>query len=446
MQKRYFIIGVLGLLAACLLAVVVYNIPFVNERLGWRVENLRTQVRHALNPPEQAVFIPQENDQATMEAIVQATVQAALATPTPTHTQMAPVGAGSGPILEASPTPEATPTATPTPIPLPEEVALSGYRHEWQQMNNCGPATLAMGLSFWGWEGNQTDTRAVLRPNFRQVDDKNVNPDEMVAYVQAQDGLSALTRIGGDIELLKRLLASGYPVLIEKGLQHSPKDWMGHYVLVTGYNEARQHFITQDSYTGPGENVLVPYSELSERWWRDFNYVYVVIYPSSQEAEVLSILGANADEQENARLAAAKAESEIASLSGRNLYFAWYNLGSSRVRLGDYGGAAVAYDQAFGIYPSIPEDDRPWRMLWYQFGPYAAYTQTGRYQDVQNLANQTLYTLGNPILEESLYWQGRAQEGLGQTDQAVSSYRQAVAINPDSTPALVELARLGVSP
>lgn len=443
MRKRTFLIGVFGFLAICLLAVAIYNVPFVHERLAWRVENLQTQVRHALNPPEQAVFVPQQNDQATMEAIVQATVDAALKAPaTPAVTQTPAVVAEAGP----SPTPEPTPTITPTFTPLPGEVALTGYRHEWQQMNNCGPATLAMGLSYWGWVGDQTDTRAVLRPNFHQVDDKNVNPEEMVAYVQAQNGLSALTRIGGDIELLKRLLAAGYPILIEKGLQHSPKDWMGHYVLVTGYNEDRQRFITQDSYTGPGENAMVPYADLSERWWRDFNYVYVVIFPSEQEAQVLAILGANAGEQENARQAAAKAESEIASLSGRDLYFAWYNLGSSRVRLGDYGGAAVAYDQAFAIYPSIPEDDRPWRMLWYQAGPYEAYYHTGRYQDVLNLANQTLFTLGKPILEESLYWQGRAQEALGQIDLAISSYRQAATIHPNSTPWLAELQRLGVSP
>ena len=430
------------MLAACLLAVALYNVPFVHERLAWRVENLQTRVRHALYPPEQAVFIPQQNDQATMEAIVQATVQAALINPSPTLAPPTITQTAPGP----TPTPEPTPTVTPTFTPLPDEVTLTGYRHEWQQMNNCGPATLAMGLTFWGWEGDQTDTRAVLRPNFRQADDKNVNPHEMVAYVEAQSGLGALARIGGDIELLKRLLAAGYPVLIEKGLQHSPKDWMGHYVLVTGYNEGRQHFITQDTYTGPGENVLVPYAELSERWWRDFNYVYVVIFPSERESDVLEILGTHADVEENARLAVEKAEVEITLLSGRNLYFAWYNLGSSKALLGDYAGAALAYDQAFSIYPSIPEDDRPWRMLWYQAGPYEAYYHSGRYLDVLNLANQTLFTLGSPILEESLYWQGRAQEELGQTDQAISSYRQAVAINPDSTPALAELQRLGLTP
>ena len=442
MQKRPFLTGIVGLVAACLLVVVLYNVPFVHERLAWRVESLQTRLRHALNPPEQAVFIPQQNDQATMEAIVQATVQAALINPSATLAQPTLTVTLPGP----TPTPQPTATITPTTTPLPSEVALTGYRHEWQQMNNCGPATLAMGLSFWGWEGDQTDTRAVLRPNFRTVDDKNVNPQEMVDYVETQSGLGALARIGGDIEMLKRLLAAGYPVLIEKGLQHSPKDWMGHYVLVTGYNEARQQFITQDSYTGPGENALVPYAELSERWWRDFNYVYVVIFPSERESNVLGILGVHADEAENARLAAEKAEGEASQLSGRNLYFAWYNLGSSKVHLGDYAGAALAYDQAFAIYPSIPEDDRPWRMLWYQTGPYEAYYHSGRYQDVLNLASQTLFTLGNPILEESLYWQGRAQEALGQVDQAVSSYRQAAAINPDSTPALAELQRLGLTP
>ena len=32
-----------------------------------------------------------------------------------------------------------------------------------------------MALSFWGWQGDQRDTRAYLRPNFATVDDKNVN-------------------------------------------------------------------------------------------------------------------------------------------------------------------------------------------------------------------------------------------------------------------------------
>jgi len=34
-------------------------------------------------------------------------------------------------------------------------MALNGIIHHFQTWNNCGPANLAMALSFWGWEGNQ---------------------------------------------------------------------------------------------------------------------------------------------------------------------------------------------------------------------------------------------------------------------------------------------------
>src|SRR5690606_18275268 len=104
-------------------------------------------------------------------------------------------------------------------------------------------------------------------------------------------------------------------------------------------------------------------------WWRDFNYVFVVAYPPEREAEVLSILGPLADETAAYRLAAERARQEIAVLNGRDLFFAWYNLGSSLVGLQEYPAAAEAYDQAFAVYATLPEADRPWRVLWYQTGP-----------------------------------------------------------------------------
>jgi hypothetical protein len=266
----------------------------------------------------------------------------------------------------------------------------------------------------------------------------------MQDYVESQAGMAAVTRFGGDLDTLKRFIAAGFPVVIEKGLQPAPKDWMGHYVLVNGYDDGSQEFLTQDSYTGPGTDVRVPYADLQERWWRDFNNVYLVIYPSDREAEVTALLGPQADQTANYQYAAEKADQETKNLTGRALYFAWYNLGSSRAALGDLPGAAQAFDQAFAVYPQIPADDRPWRMLWYQTAPYEAYYSTGRYQDVIDLGNQTLNLLGNPILEETLYWQGKAREALGDMQRAVNDYRAAYSINPRSTLAEQELRRLGV--
>jgi hypothetical protein len=61
-------------------------------------------------------------------------------------------------------TPEPTATATLLPTPIPVKVVLGGIVHEYQQFNNCGPANLAMALSYWGWQGDQRDTRA-FAPN-----------------------------------------------------------------------------------------------------------------------------------------------------------------------------------------------------------------------------------------------------------------------------------------
>ncbi len=429
------------LLVGCLLAITAYFLPPIHTRLVTRVEGLQTEIRYALNPPEEAIFIPQGSSLSTMEAIAQATVGAALSTQTAAAAQFTPAPTSPG----ATSTPLPSPSPTLTPAPLPDKIALPGIRHEWQQMNNCGPTTLAMALSFWGWQGDQRDTRAYLRPNFGKVDDKNVSPAEMVAYIQSQTGLKALDRVGGNIDLLKRLLAAGFPVMIEKGLQPEPKDWMGHYALVSGYDDTRQVFLTQDSYTGPGVDVVVPFSGMDQHWWRDFNYTYLVIFPPEREAEVLEILGPQADSTANFQYAADFARQEASALSGRDQYFAWYNLGSNLTALGDYAGAAQAYDLAFGAYPGIPADDRPWRMLWYQTGPYQAYFETGRYQDVIDLGSQTLAALGKPILEETLYWMGRAREAQGDLPKAIANYEAAYDINPISTPAQQELRRLGVA-
>jgi hypothetical protein len=313
--------------------------------------------------------------------------------------------------------------------------------HEYQQFNNCGPANLAMALTYWGWQGDQRQTRAFLRPNL-DVDDKNVNPSEMVAFVESQTGLRALRRVGGDLDLLKRLIAAGFPVVIEEG--HDPADdwWMGHYLLFSGYDDLQGRFITQDSLLGA--NLPRSYDDLAAHWWRDFNYVYLVVYPPEREAEVLAILGPRADPAYNYQHAAQKALSEMPNLTGRDLFFAWFSLGSSRVGQGDYAGAAEAYDQAFALYQSLPEEERPYRLMWYQDGPYSAYYHTDRFQDVINLANTTFAWAGKPVLEESYYWRGMAYAALGDLNQATSDLKKAAALNPNYAEPRQALQAMGV--
>ncbi len=412
----------------CLLTALIYNLPPIHDRLAWRVDTLRVQVKRFFNPPEQVVFVPQEQ----VDAIVQATLTAMA--PPPSATLL--------PALTETPSP--SPVPSPTWAPLLESVALQGIRHEYQQFNNCAPSSLSMVLSYWGWTGDQYVTRAYLRPNF-ETDDKNVNPYEIVNYVKDQTQFDAVWRVGGDMDTLKRLLAAGFPVLIEKGM-NDPHDhsWLGHYLVLSGYNDAKSQFLVYDSYEGPPEAYGVSYDTIGQ-FWRHFNFVYVVVFPRERAAEVNALLGANSDAQVNYQNAAKLALAETATLSGREQFFAWFNVGTSLVYLQDYANAATAYDNAFSLYPSLPEQERPWRLLWYQDGPYNAYYHTGRYQDVINLAHSTLINVDKPVLEETYYWRGMAKEALGDRQGAIEDLTRASSLNPNSTPAGVELQKLSGS-
>lgn len=386
------------------------------------------KIKYAISPPEQIFFVPEEID--------------ILTTPTPVP-QVSPTIPPTDTTTRVPSTqiPVSSPSPTATLEPLPLKIQLDDVRHEYQTWNNCGPATLAMALSFWGWEGDQRSIAAFTKPNPR---DKNVMPYELTDFVEQETDLKSIYRVGGEIELLKRFLASGFPVVIEKGFEGPGfEGWIGHYVLTTGYDESSRQFTMQDSYYGPDQ--VMGYDDLIS-YWRAFNYTYLVIYPSEREEDVFTILGHQVDEEYNNRYAAQKASDEIYRLSGRDQFFAWFNRGTNLIRLQDYAGAALAYDQAFGLYPSIPEKERPWRMMWYQTGPYWAYFYSGRYQDVINLSTTTLNAMSEPVLEESYYWRALAREALGDTNGAAKDLRSALKAHPGFGPAATKLEQMGVEP
>ena len=428
------------------LAFLVYHIPFVHDRLAWRVDELRTNIAYFFNPPEEAVFLPSESAQAAASA----TAAAALA-PQPTRTQ-----------------PALQPTSLPTQEPLPASASLTGFTYVDQHggWNLCGPATLAMALTYWGWNGTRVDVEDYVKPglqgaNMDRVErgrpDKNVMPYELEDFVDSQvPGLQAVTRVGGDLYAIKRLISKGFPVVVEKGyseLDASGKvSWLGHYLYVTGYDDAGEYFIVQDVYLrtgedGTGANLHSSYDEFQDQW-RAFNYLFFVIYPVERLNEVIAALGPWNDEQWANENALEMALEESTSLTGFEQYFAWFNVGSSHVRLFQYVDAAFAFDHAFQLYADLPDDDtlRPYRMLWYQTSPYWAYYYSGRYQDVINLANNTLSTISEPTLEESLYWRGLARLAIGETDNAIADLRETVRLNKNFWAGWQQLRALGVNP
>lgn len=408
---------------AVLCLVVIYFLPPINQRIAWRFSVIQAQVKYALFPPEEAVFIPQQQE---------VTIPELSTSPTPTPNDVSEV--------QVQPAIIDLPTAVPAQsefVSLPSSVQLTGVRHEYQTWNNCGPANLAMALSFWGWQGSQEDTAMLLKPNPR---DKNVMPYEMATYVQDQTEFEALVRVGGNLEVLKRFVASEIPIIIEKGFEGEDFDgWMGHYQLVTGYDDELGQLTVQDSYIMP--DMLLSYEQVMS-FWRAFNFTYIVVYPPEREAEVMALLGADAMEEDNYQSAARLAETESHMLTGRDRFFALFNRGTNLAALHDYVGAASFYDEAFAVYASLEESERPWRAMWYQTGPYQAYYFSGRYQDVIDLATTTLGAMSEPILEESYYWRALAREELGDVEGAIDDLRASLKQHPDFAASLQQLTRL----
>jgi tetratricopeptide (TPR) repeat protein len=335
------------------------------------------------------------------------------------------------------------------------------YVDQHGRWNYCGPANLTMALKFWGWDGNRDDVAAVVKPgiqnpslNFIQQGrwDKNVMPYELMNFVIDHTDYNVVMRYGGDVDVVKRLIAGGFPVLVEKGYYEADYTgtvaWLGHYLFTTGYDDPAGEFVVQDAYLRPGENLRVDYETYYDGW-RSFNYLFLVVYPPEYEAQVYDILGPYADPTWANEHALEVAEQEIETQEGIDLFFAWFNKGTSLVQLQRYDEAAAAYDQAFALYADLGEGNtqRPYRIMWYQTGPYWAYYYSWRYQDVIDLANTTLYkTISEPTLEESIYWRGMAYLQLGETDLAIADFRETVRLNPNFSPGWAMLDYLGVGP
>lgn len=444
--KRIWLIPI-----ALALVIGIYFIPPVRVRADRRINDLRAQIKTLVNPPGQAVFVPAQQDQQNAIAtIVESTMQASAAQ---TQTAM-PV------VVSTNSGPTAAPTITPTP--LPPFVNLPGvtYVDQRERWNYCGPASLAMALNFWGWKGSRDDIAKVVKPgendpkkNFidRGFTDKNVMPYELVDFVNNETEYRALYRIGGDIELAKTMAARGFPIVAEKGYYEADYNgriaWLGHYQFITGYDDSTQELIVQDTWND-GPNFRIKY-DLFMEGWRSFDFTFFVVYPADRETEVMDILGSYADPQRAAQIALDRADNDIPALTGNDLFFAWFAKGTSHVALQQYADAAAAYDQAFSIYASLGSgnNERPYRMMWYQTGPYWAYFYTGRYQDVINLANTTLNdTISSPTLEESLYWRGMAEYAIGDTANAIKDVRKALYYNQNMQAAIARLQEWGVSP
>ncbi len=421
-RRQQLLIGGAALLLA---AVLLSRWEPVHRRLAWRVDLARAYIGGVIHPA----------DAMPTPLPVPSTEYPVSSTPYPVRRTEYPVASAPYPVRRTE-YPIASTPATPTPTPLPRSITLPPPDWEKQDWNNCGPASLTMYLRYYGWEGDQFDISRLLKP---AREDRNVNPEELVYFVRTRAGwLEAFYRVGGDPATLKRLLAAGYPVMVEEAFYFEepywPKDdlWAAHYLLLTGYDEAEGVFIGQDSFYGPDRRV--PYAELEEKW-HPFNNLYLLVYPPDEEGNIRALLGEAWDEEASRQHALEIAQEQ--TQNDPDDPFAWFNLGANLVYFERYAEAAEAFDEARRI--GLPQ-----RMLRYQFTPFFAYFHSGRTDDLLALTTYALQR--TPNSEEALLWHGWGLYRRGKTAQAIAHFRAALDANPNYADAKYALDFVGASP
>jgi ABC-type bacteriocin/lantibiotic exporter with double-glycine peptidase domain len=133
--------------------------------------------------------------------------------------------------------------------------------------DQCGPATLASVLTFWGVPTEPQRLRQeIYLPKLR-----GTLPIDVVAAVRAR-GLQAKT-YSGSLDNLKAEVAAGHPVVafLNLGTKLIPQ---GHYVVVTGFDDRREGLYL---HSGLERNTFVSYDRFLKNWEKTGRWSLLVL-------------------------------------------------------------------------------------------------------------------------------------------------------------------------
>jgi hypothetical protein len=263
---------------------------------------------------------------------------------------------------------------------LPVRAQVAGVPFYPQSENQCGPAALAMTVS---WGGIAT------------------TPDDLASIVMTpgksgslqSDLQAAARRIGMfsvpimDLAGILREVAAGSPVIVFQNLalDISPQ-W--HFAVVHGYDLARREIVL---HSGLDPDMTLSLDRFEWTWTRGGRWALVVLPPGRLPASAGEMTLTNAAvalERVGRSEAAARSFAAILGHYPNNLV-ALIGLGNSRFAGGDTQGAEAAYRQAIQRHPDAAV---AWNNLAY------VRAETGNLQEALEMARRAV-SLGGPNSE-----------------------------------------------
>ncbi len=333
------------------------------------------------------------------------------ATATPRSTPETPA---SGRLVDRRPNGRSEPEALPdAPFAAPpQSYYLEGISHEYQQLNNCGPVTTNMMLSYFGTNLSQAYTASKLKPHPQDV---AVSSIEMVSLAEIEYGYGSAIGRGGNIKMLEALIANGIPVTVLQPLQENSD--INHFRVVRGYNRKAGTITINDSYLGP--NLVWSYG-FFERMWAEQGEAYAMLYPKAKEAVVQTIIRRYSEDEEIRRDTRLQ-RTQQAVKETPNDPWAWLQLGATLYYREQYSESLAAWEKANAL--GLPE-----KALWYTAWPIGLHIEVGRYDEAVRLATNAIsHTSGNA---ELYYERARAYDGMGNKALARENLEMATQFAP----------------
>ncbi len=300
---------------------------------------------------------------------------------------------------------------TAVAVTTADRVVLDGFTFDWQKLNNCGPTTTSVMLSYYGISKPQLTIAGVVKPNAK---DKNVSPPEVAAYVRSQ-GMGAFIGVNGDMALIERLIAARFPVMVEQWMAYD--GGVGHYRTVRGFDRTQQTVLQEDTFLGP--DIWRGYNEFSADW-AAFGGTYIVFYPTNREGELAAAIG-------NDWNRGAMWNRAYEGFANRGGAYAQYWAGEALHQLGNDQAAIGYYDAA------IASGGLPSRFFWYNFGYMEALNNSGQYQRVLDFTAPVLQAM--ELSEDIRYQRAVAYKALGLTEEARRELNLALSDHPGFAPA-----------
>jgi uncharacterized protein len=250
------------------------------------------------------------------------------------------MAAGCVPVAWADDSSSSSASIAPAPQapPLPSANRIGPLLFISQTLNNCGPASVAEVLDFYGLHKTQAQVAQVLRPSLPVYGMSLYG----VPFYAESVGMQSIEAVGGTDVLLKALISNGIPVIVSDLV--SKTENIRHFRPIDGYDDGGRYFIGSDPYLGP--NHKISYADFDDLW-KISNNRWVILYPPDKQPLVDSVLTQYWNKSAALQAGLQRAQDRVSTQA--NLPWSWLELADMQIDAGDLSDATANLQKGMQI-------------------------------------------------------------------------------------------------